>query len=305
MKSQQERAAVFTISITPFTEDGRVDEKAFRRHMQRMGDAGMGVYVGGSGSGEGYTLSKEEKRAILEIAVDELKGKVPVRAMGTEPRTADEMMAHIALAKEVGVDASQVYSLDVGHGHSPLPHETAAYFDEVMASTDLPLIMSTHQSVGYVIPPQTIIDLYNAHDNLIALNVSHQDLGYLKTLIDGLAHKVDIFTGGPYQATQNLALGGQGYLTSEGNLAPKLAVAVIEAFKANDAAKMIELHGKILRLGMALYGNGGIRVTKAVLEKLGAPGGYPRKPRLPSLDAALDKAMAVVTSLGLDEDWTR
>ena len=305
-KTQAERAQVLTICITPFTEDGRrLDEKAFRSHLRRMREAGMGVYVGGSGSGEGYTLSKEEKRALLEIAVDELKGKVPVRAMGTEPRTADEMMEHLALAKEVGVDASQVYSLDVGHGHSPLPHETDAYFSEVMASTDLPLVMSTHQSVGYVIPPQVIIDLYNKHDNLIALNVSHQDFGYLKTLIDALAHKVDILTGGPHQATLNLALGGHGYLTSEGNLAPKLCLSVIEAFKANDAQTMLAQHGKLLRIFMALYGNGGIRVTKAVLNRLGATGGFPRKPRLPSLDTAVDKAMEVIQSLDLQEDWSR
>ena len=306
MKSQTERATVFTISITPFSDDGRVDEAAFRRHLRRLGDAGMGVYVGGGGSGEGYTLSKDENRLLLDIAVDELKGRVPVRAMGTEPRTAEQMLAYLEMAKEAGVDAAQVYSLDVGHGHSPLPHELAAYFEEVFANArDLPLVMSTHQSVGYVIPPQVIIDLYDKHDNLIGLNCSHQDPMYLKTLIDALADRFVICTGGPHQATLNWALGGHGYLTSEGNLAPRLCVSVVEAFKNGDAQVLLERWGKLMRLFMALYGNGGIRVTKAVLNRLGAAGGYPRPPRQPSLDEATQRAIDVVNSLDLQEDWDR
>ena len=46
----------FVISITPFTDEGAIDEGAFRQHVRRMAAAGVGVYVGGGGSGEGYTL---------------------------------------------------------------------------------------------------------------------------------------------------------------------------------------------------------------------------------------------------------
>ena len=52
---------------------------------------------------------------------------------------------------------------------------------------------------------------------------------------------------------------------------------------------------------MALYGHGGIRATKAVLNRLGLPGGYPRKPQLPVADATVDELMTVIDKLQLAE----
>ena len=301
MKSQIERGQVFTISITPFTEDGRIDESRFRRHLKKLGDAGMGVYVGGGGSGEGYTLSTAETRLVMDIAVDELKGRAPIRAMGIEPRTAEQMVAFLEMAKGAGVDAAQVYSLDVGHGHSPTPRELDRYFSEVTRAVDMPMIMSTHQSVGYVIPANVIVDLFTDNPRLVGLNISHQDPNYLRSLIDALADRIDICTGGPHQALLCFALGGHGYLSSEGNLAPKLCLSVIEAWQRGDAAALLSAHGKLMRLFMALYGNGGIRVTKAVLEKVGLAGGYPRLPRVLAEDDQIARAMAVVEGIGLAE----
>src|SRR3954469_10824239 len=105
----------FVTSITPFTASGAIDEGAYRAHLQRLGAAGIGVYVGGSGSGEGYTNSRADTETVLRIAAEELKGKVPVRAMGVEPRTSGQMIDFLAIAKDCGMDASQVYSLDIGH----------------------------------------------------------------------------------------------------------------------------------------------------------------------------------------------
>ncbi|OCC24400.1 hypothetical protein MB02_07410 [Croceicoccus estronivorus] len=295
------RLQTFTISITPFTQDGALDEDAFTQHLTRLAQGGVGVYVGGGGSGEGYTLSFDETARLLELAAGTLKGKTPIRAMGTEPRTARQMIEFLNLAEDKGVDAAQVYSLDVGHGHVPTPNELANYFGEVFSNSSLPLVLSTHQSVGYVIPAPVIIELFEKHANLIGLNISHQDPNYLKTLVDALGERADICVGGPHQAPMVLALGGHGYLSSEGNLAPNLCRSVIEAAKVGDNTLFLDRWGKLLRLFMALYGNGGIRVTKAVLGEFGLPGGFPRLPRLPVERDALDRAMKVVKEIGLAE----
>ncbi|MDB5433079.1 MAG: dihydrodipicolinate synthase family protein [Caulobacter sp.] len=299
LQRQRDRAHTFTIAITPFTADGKLDEPAMRQHLRKLGDAGIGVYVGGGGSGEGYTLSKDEAKRLVHVAVEELKGKTQIRAMGVEPRTAEEMIAFLEMTKSAGVDAAQVYSLDVGHGHAPTAEESAAYFSEVLSAIDMPLVMSTHQSVGYVIPTDVVIGLYRKFPQLIALNCSHQDPFYLRALCDGLADTTDIFVGGVHNALTNFAFGGHGFLSSEGNLAPKLCMSVIDAFKADDMDALFDRWGQVMRLFSALYGNGGIRVTKAVLNELGLAGGYPRKPRLPVTDERLTRAMAVVDSLGL------
>jgi len=298
---QRQRAYAFTVSITPFDAGGRLDEAALRRHLRRLGEAGIGVYVGGGGSGEGYSLNRDEAKLLLDIAVDELKGITSIRAMGVEPRTADEMIAFLETAKEAGVDAAQIYSLDVGHGHAPTPEELEAYFNDVLGAVDMQLVLSTHQSVGYVIPAELIADLYRRFPQLIALNCSHGDRNYLRSLIDRLGAATDIFVGGPQDALTALAFGAHGFLSSEGNLAPRLCMSVIEAFRNNDLDGLLVSWGKLMRLSAALYGNGGIRVTKAVLNRLGLAGSFPRKPRLPAEDDRLTRAMTVVEALNLAE----
>jgi 4-hydroxy-tetrahydrodipicolinate synthase len=102
-----------------------------------------------------------------------------------------------------------------------------------------------------------------------------------------------------------LSLGATGYLSSEGNLAPHLCVGVIEAYRDNDARRTGQLFGTLLRLSGRLYGAGGIRATKAVLNALGLPGGFPRLPQLPVSEAAVATLLAAVGQLGLGaiEGW--
>jgi len=303
-RDRAERASCFVISITPFTADGRLDEELFRAHMRRLAAGGIGAYVGGGGSGEGYTLSREDTIRIFAIAAEELKGKVPCRAMGVEPRTAAQMLDFLGLAAEAGMEAAQVYSLDVGHGHAPTTEELETYFSEVIAAAPLPLVLSTHQSVGYRIAPELIVELAQA-PQVLAVNCTHPDLGYLAHLIDGVAPKKDVHVGGPMQGLTALAFGGQGFLCSEGNLAPHLCVSVIEHYKAGNLDGMMDAFSKVVRLSTGLYGNGGIRVTKAVLNHYGLPGGYPRKPRLPVTDDRLTRSLALVEGMNLGpvEGW--
>ncbi len=295
------KPSTFVISITPFDKAGRLDEGAFRSHLARLAASGIGVYVGGSGSGEGYTLTPGEMARVMEIAVAELKGKVPVRAMGVEPRTALQMIEFLKTAKSCGVDAAQIYSLDVGHDVTTTAAEIETYFSSVLEAVDLPVILSTHQSVGYRVSAPVIADLVGRYPLLAGINCTHPDLGYVASVVDAAGGRVPVHVGGPMQGLTILALGGQGYLASESNLAPKLCVSVIEYFERNDTPAMMEAFGKLIRLFGTFNAYGGIRVTKAVLNSLGLPGGYPRLPRLPIGGDQLREALKVVEILGLKE----
>lgn len=296
------RASAFVTTITPFTADGGFDEAGIRGHFQRMAEAGLGVFVGTGGSGEGYSLSVTETRRLLELAVEEVKGHAPVRAMGVEPRNATQMIDFLKVARDAGIEAAQVYSLDVGHGHAPTTAELDRYFSTVLEGvTDLPLVLSTHQSVGYRIPASVIEDLVARYDHVVGVNCSHQDLSYLAAIIDGAGAMVDVHVGGPMQALTCFAFGGNGFLASEGNLAPHLCVRVVERFLAGDQAGLMDAYGRLSRLSYGLYGNGGIRVTKAILNELGLPGGYPRLPRLLADEAEIAKAKAAILPLNIDE----
>lgn len=251
-------------------------------HLERMAAAGIGVYVGGGGSGEGYTLSTAERFEVMRIAASSLTGRVPVRAMGVEPRSATEMVEFLYAAAEAGVEAAQVYSLDPGHGHRPTPAEVEAYFSTVVEHAPLPIVLSTHQSVGYRVRPPLLASLAT-DDRVVGVNCTHPDLGYLAAVIDAV--RVPVWVGGPGQALAAAALGAAGFLSSEANLAPEVVMA--------------EDFDRILRLSDLLYGAGGIRAIKAVLAHRGLPGGSVRPPLLPIDAATLDRVLAGLDALGI------
>jgi 4-hydroxy-tetrahydrodipicolinate synthase len=299
------RASTFVISITPFARDGSFDELGTRSHLQRMAAAGVGVYLGGGGSGEGYVLSAQEARRLLEIGVEELQGKVPVRSMGTEPRSAAEMVEQVRIAAAMGVDAAQIYSLDAGHGHRPTRPEIQAYFDDVLSAIAVPSIVSTHQSVGYAVPVEMLAGFVDTYEHVVGINVTNQDLGYVADVIDAVGERIDVHVGGPAQALTAWSLGAAGFLSSEANLAPELCMAVVAAYQQGDASALSRNFGKLLRLYRALYSAGGIRATKAVLDRLSLAGGVPRKPQLPITETKIDELLELIRELGVVSPMAR
>lgn len=272
-------SSTFVISLTPFDAEERLDESALRLHLRRLREAGIGVYLAGSGSGEGYTLSEEETLRILQVGVEELKGHVPVRHMGVEPRTAKDMLRLADLAAEAGVDAMQVYSLDVGHGHMPHRTELEAYYHDVLSHMRLPAVISTHQSVGYFLPLDLLVELVGRYD-VVGINVTTPDHGYILRMIDALGDRVEIHCGGPMHALSIAALGGTGYLSSEGNLAPRLCVSLVRHWDDGNLVAAAEAYSRIMHLLEVNSRYMHITATKTALSLLGLPGGYPRKPRL-------------------------
>lgn len=299
--------STFVISLTPFDDAGGLDEAALRAHLQRLAAAGIGVYLGGSGSGEGYTLTRDELRRVLTVGVEELRGRVPVRAMGVEPRTAGAMIELAAIARDAGVDAMQIYSLDQGHGNRPRRDEIERYLTDVLDAVELPVVLSLHQSVGYFPPADLVGGLLDRYDAIVGINCTHPDLTYLVDIIAVVAGRADVHVGGPMQALSCLALGGQGYLSSEGNLVPRLCVSLIDAHARGDHVAVLEAYAGVMRIFTATRRLGGVVATKAALQLLGLPGGAPRPPRLPVDDATRDAIATMLDELdvcaleGLDQ----
>jgi 4-hydroxy-tetrahydrodipicolinate synthase len=301
----QTRVRTFVISITTFDDDGMLDEPALRAHLRRMAAAGLGVYVGGSGSGEGYALTANETARLLEIAAQELHGRVPVRAMGVEPRNAPEMIAVVRAARAAGVDAAQIYSLDLGHGRMPRADEQDAYLRDVLDATAFPSVISIHQSVGYFLDPELVGHLLDDYPHVIGVNCTHPDLGYLVRLMEIIDGRAELYVGGPMHALSALALGANGYLVSEANLAPRLCAAVTDAWARGDLAAAGNASRTVMELFTVVQAHGGVSGIKAALTTLGLPGGRPRRPRLEVPEAWTKAILGAVDALGVPaiEGW--
>jgi dihydrodipicolinate synthase/N-acetylneuraminate lyase len=292
---------VIVISITPFDDRGRLDEPAFRAHLRRLGEAGVSVYVGGSGSGEGYALSFEERERVFAIAVEELKGKVPVAAMGCEPHLPGEMVEFLRRAEHNKLDFAQIFSLDIGHSAIPTPREMETYYSTVIESSSIPVYLSSHYSAGYFLPPDLIEKLVNRFPTIAGVAYGGPDVMQIDDLVRRVGERVDVVCAGPANAISVLALGGNGFMGGEGNLSPQLVASVISAFEARDMDRLRESFSKLMALTATQkrFGGSSMRAMKPLLNAYGLPGGTLRPPRLPITPEELEGVLKQTIKLEL------
>jgi 4-hydroxy-tetrahydrodipicolinate synthase len=139
----------------------------------------------------------------------------------------------------------------------------------------------------------------------VGINCTHPDLGYLARVLDVAANRAPVYVGGPGHGLAALALGADGFLCSEANLAPRLCARVVDAFGTGDLEECFGAFGAVLRLSAALYERGGIRATKAVLAALGLPAGRVRPPQLGADAGAVADILQLLEALGVPaiEGW--
>lgn len=282
------KRSAFVMSITPFTADGAFDESAYRRHLRRLAAAGVGVYVGGSASGEGFSLTFEERERVLAIAVEELRGKVNVRAMGTEVRHLGDTLEYLAAVARHDFDAVHVFAPEMGHASKPTYAELDAYYSAAVGATRQPVILSCYQALGFELPVALLESLAQRFPQVVGFFYGGSDVRYLSAVIARLSERLEIHCAGPYNAMTTLALGGAGFMGHEGNLSPELAMRVITAFESGDLAGLQDAYGKLMAVHALHYRYGGpVRAMKPLLNALGLPGGYLRLPRMAITEAQL------------------
>jgi 4-hydroxy-tetrahydrodipicolinate synthase len=294
--------SAYCCTITPFDEAGRLDEDAWRVLVDRLGVGGLGAFVGTSSPGEGFALSSAETERLYGVAKEAMAGRQPVRAMGVEPHDADETYELIKIAQSVGLDAMQLYSLDLSHGNQPMVPELERFFRTNLDRMTIPAVLSTHWLLGYMIPLDVMARLLDDYPNIVGVNCSTQDIGYLTRVIELCHGRVDVHVGGPQHAVTCLALGGQGFLCTEGILAPKLCGSLVRHYVAGDHAAMFDAYHRILRLSCVnVWPGGSLRFTKAAMRVLGLPGWHLRPPYLPLEDDALVEIKKGLDELGIPE----
>jgi 4-hydroxy-tetrahydrodipicolinate synthase len=124
---------------------------------------------------------------------------------------------------------------------------------------------------------------------------------YVAEIVDAVGGRVDVHVGGPMHAVGSTALGATGYLSSEGNLAPRLCVALVECLDRGDRDVAAHVHRQIMEIHETTQSLGGIVGAKAALRLLGAPGGWPRPPRLPVAPERAQALVDVLVRLGVAE----
>ena len=177
------------------------------------------------------------------------------------------------------------------------------YHSTVIESTSAPLILTSHEAAGYVVPIDIIENLAKRYAHVEAVNYGGKDTAYLAELIRRTKGRLVVHCAGSTNGLSSLALGGNGFMGNEGNIAPALANSVITAFEANDKEAVRTSFGKLMSLARIVhhYGGSSVRGVKPFLNALGLPGGTLREPRLALDSSEIEKMVKAVKELNLPE----
>jgi 4-hydroxy-tetrahydrodipicolinate synthase len=139
--------------VTPFAKDGSINENMFRRIINNVINAGVhGIFVAGS-QGEFFSLERQERIRLFEVAVEEVNGKVPVYA-GTAAFTTSETVLLTKTAEKSGCDAVSIIS---PFFITPNGQELYQYYKTVAEATNLPVLLYNNPDrTGYDIPVDII-----------------------------------------------------------------------------------------------------------------------------------------------------
>lgn len=295
--------STFTCTVTPFDAAGRLDLEAWRSHLVRLAASGMGVYVGSSSPGEGYTLDADETEALYGAAVDAVGADVSVRAMGVETHTALDYLELVRIAEATGMQAMQLYCVDSGHANIPTERELECYFRTILDGSTIDCVVSSHIYNGYVVP-LPVLDrlLVDYGDRIRGINVTNPDVRYVSALVDVVDDRCDVHVGGPMQALTILALGGQGFLSTDGNIIPATCVDVVRSHANGDLRASQAAFRDVLRFFSAnRWPGGSMRYLKTVMRVLGLPGHHLRPPFLELGDDGCSEVEAILGALDIDE----
>jgi 4-hydroxy-tetrahydrodipicolinate synthase len=282
------RAAVCT--VTPYDENGRLDEAAVVRLVESIASQGVGLAIGTASPGEGFALSLEETGRFYETVVRSAAGRVPVCAMGVEPRNASQLKPLLRVAEQAKVDEMQLYTADPGHSMKLTDAELERYFRTLLDDLAIPAAISTHVYNGLV-PIPVLGRLLDAYPNIRTIHCT-SEVNYLHQLVQVVAGRCEILVGGPMQALSTLAIGGQGFLCSEGNIAPVVCGELQAAIRAGDLEVAKTAYRRLNGVfSLNVWPGGTVRFLKTAMRLLGIPGCHTRPPFQP-LDASAAELVA-------------
>jgi 4-hydroxy-tetrahydrodipicolinate synthase len=292
---------IHAMAATPFHPDGGIDEAALGTCVAHLAAAGVGIYLGSYGTGEGHLLHDDEIARLYAVGVDAAAGRTPVFAAAIGFTDTDRVIeqAHAALA--AGVDAVQIHPPRPGPiAIRPRPNELARFYDDVLHEVTGPVHL-TNQVVmsGYALPLDLLEHLVTTYDQVVALNTSDQSSSASAIVVQRLSPHVPVYVGVVSQLVTALALGGAGALCFEADVAPALCLEVVRRFRAGDVEGLRREYTRLLRLNAVLSQYQNPRSVKAAMRHLGLPAGALRRPYLDLEPAEIAAIAAILDELDL------
>ena len=255
--------------VTPVTSDGKINVEALRKLTSYLIQGGVhGLFPVGS-QGEFYALSFDEKKSVIEVVVQETKGRVPVYA-GTGAITTREAIALTKMSEEAGVSAVSVLT---PFFIRPNEEELFEHYSAIAKATRLPVLLYNNpQRTGVNISAE-FVTRASKIENIVGIKDSSGDVTLTSEYIRRTDDKFSVLAGRDTLIYGTLCYGGKGAIAATANVAPRVVVEIYEAFQAGDWKRSLEAQFRLAPLRLAFDLGTFPVVIKEALNLLGIDAG--------------------------------
>ena len=280
--------------ITPFTPDRRIDGAGFKDNIRYMIEHGVSGIVPCGTTGESATITLEEHKQLIDIAVD--CSTVPVIA-GTGSNNTSEAIELTRYAADAGADASLLIT---PYYNKPNRNGLVAHFDAITSAVDIPIILYNIKSrTGINLEPALIAELAEI-PNIIGVKEASGDLEQVSRIIELTMDSDFILISGDDALTLPImSLGGVGVISVIANIAPAQTVAFVNAIIANDRDEARRLHYQLAPLVRAMFIETNPIPVKTAAGMIGRAAGPLRLPLAPMSAQNEQKLRNALTAAGL------
>jgi 4-hydroxy-tetrahydrodipicolinate synthase len=284
-----------TALVTPFRKDLSLDEAALRRLVQRQIRAGIDFLVPCGTTGESPTLTRAEHLRVIEITLEEARGKVPVVGGAGGYNTAEV----IELARELqhmGVDGI----LSVTPYYNKATQEGLyRHYKAIAEAVPLPIVVYNVQGrTGVNVETATLKRLAEI-SNIVGVKEASGNIGQMAAVCHHMPERFDVLCGDDAITIPLIALGGRGLISVASNEIPAEMTRLVQLARAGDFAGARALQRAWLPLMEVNFVESNPIPVKAAMAMMGLLEPVYRLPMVPPLPQNQAKIEAVLKSVGL------
>ncbi|MDO5537301.1 MAG: 4-hydroxy-tetrahydrodipicolinate synthase [Desulfovibrionaceae bacterium] len=288
-------SGVYTAIVTPF-RDGRIDEECFRALIDWQIEEGVSGLVPCGTTGESATLSHEEHKRVIEICVDQVRGRVKVMA-GSGSNNTTEAINLTRFAKEVGADGALLIT---PYYNKPTQEGLYQHFAAIARAVDIPLVAyNVPGRTGCNMLPATVGRLAHEFANFVGIKEATANMSQCSDVISACPGDFCVLSGDDFTALPLLALGGSGVISVTSNIMPRAMADMVKAFMAGDLARARELHFRLMPVHHSMFVETNPIPVKTALTLMGRIGAEMRLPLCPLSPANQEKLEAALRKAGL------
>jgi 4-hydroxy-tetrahydrodipicolinate synthase len=286
-----------TALVTPFHQDGSIDDAALRNLVAWQIDSGIDFLLSCGSTGETPTLSHDEWLQVIDTTIEVAAGRVPIVVGATSNSTQDAVEKAKEVAGRPGVDAILTAS---PYYNKPTQEGQYRHFKAIAEAVgDKPIILyNVPGRTAANIEPGTLARLAEI-PNIIGVKEASGNMTQIAEAINAVPESFLVFSGDDAVTLPVIALGGVGIISVASNEIPHEMTTMTRAALDNDWAAARGIHRKYLALMQANFIESNPLPVKAVLAMMGKIEENYRLPLLPMRRDMRSRLQKIATEAGL------